>query len=133
MQLVHAEEPRTEEVPAGQVRQLDEPVTPWYWPAGQWTQTEAWAREKVPTQQLMHAVSPDADAYWPEGHSVQLVADETDDSYLPAAHALHIDLPVADWNLPSAQSVQTVAPAAEYLPATQFWHAERSVAAEVAR
>jgi len=52
---------------------------------------------------------------------------------VPAAQAEQSDLPVADWNLPAAQAVQMVAPAALYMPTVQAMQDARSVAAEVAR
>jgi len=83
-----------------------------YVPATQWVQTEAPAAEYVPKTQ-----SPQDDAPAERVPSPDMVCNE----YLPAAQLSHSAFtPDVALNLPSAQSVQTEAPAAEYLPAAQL-------------
>ena len=72
----------------------------------------------------MHSLA-EAYAYLPAGHCVypvaaEAVADPDMEAKFPATTSLHSLSPVLLEYLPEEHAVHTVAPAVEYLPATQF-------------
>ncbi len=94
-------------VPAGQPKQLTEPVLGWYVLAAHGGQTAV----------------PDKGAYVPIAHGLQPGCAFKPFVCLPALQLSQVDAPVEPWYLPASQAVQKVAPAAEYSPRAHEEHA----------
>ncbi len=77
---------------------------------------------KVPAGQSVHTPAP-AREYLPAGHWLAVAVVEPTAHTYPAVHGpLHaaVDRPAVEPKVPAGQSVQTLAPVREYLPATHW-------------
>jgi hypothetical protein len=93
----------TEYSPAGQPKQLGEPVAGWYVPMPQFEHAMAPTPESVPTPQLVQLGDPALAWKRPATHCVH--AEEATAPvvarYDPAAQATQLTWPVVPWNVPA--------------------------------
>ena len=111
----------TENLPASQSMQTEEPAFAWYFPASQLVQADAaaadWYLPASQLKQVTELVCPVAPENLPAAQSTQVSEVEAacTEEYLPAKHPMQDIAPAPEW-LPAVQLSQTTAATLQHTP-----------------